>query len=103
MIERKKHRHFIVIGWLGLFAVSANAAETQVETQAETCEQIRAQIKEQTGVLVKPDLKMLAKVGANKKCRFTAAEAYRAAYGDKPLPKSEPRARRDKHRDGDDD
>lgn len=99
MIERKKHRHFIVIGLLGLFAVSANAAEPETET----CEQIRAQIKEQTGVLVKPDLKMLAKVGANKKCRFTAAEAYRAAYGDKPLPKSEPRARRDKQRDGDDD
>ncbi len=90
MIERKKHRHFIVIGLLGLFAVSANAAETR----AETCEQIRAQIKEQTGVLIKPDLKMLAKVGANKKCRFTEAEAYRAAYGDKPLPKSEPRVGR---------
>lgn len=107
MIERKKHRHFMVIGLLSLFAVSANAAVTQVQTRAasqtETCEQIRAQIKEQTGVLVKPDLKMLAKVGANKQCRFTAAEAYRAAYGDKPLPKSEPRTRRDRHRDGDDD
>lgn len=88
----RKPSLFIVIGWLGLFAASAHAAEPQLET----CEEIRAQIKAQTGVLAKPDLKLLAKVGANKKCRFTEAEAYRAAYGDKPLPKGEGDARRER-------
>ncbi len=93
---------FVTTVLTALCAMTVQAA-TPAEPQAESCEQIRMQIKAQTGVLTNPDLKMLAKVGANKKCRFTAAEAYRAAYGDKPMPKDEPRARRDKQRDGDDD
>jgi hypothetical protein len=92
MIANRKYQHLIVIGLLGLSVISAHAAEPQVET----CAAIRAQIKAQTGVLTKPDLKLLAKVGANKKCRFTEAEAYRAAYGDKPLPKGEGDARRER-------
>jgi hypothetical protein len=97
MIECKKHWRPIVIGLLGFFAVSASAAEPQVET----CEQIRAQIKAQTGDLPKPDIAMLEKLGARSECRFSAAEVYRAAYGDKPMPQKERRDRRVKHRDDD--
>lgn len=93
------HRHLIVIGLLGLFVINAGAAEPQVET----CEQIRAKIKAQTGDLPKPDIAMLEKLGSRSECRFSAAEVYRAAYGDKPMPQKERRDRRAKHRDDDDD
>lgn len=90
-------KYSLMIGLLGLLALNVNSAVAQ----AESCEQIRTQIKAQTGVLPKPDTALLGKVGAYPKCRFTAAEAYRAAYGDKPMPKDEQRERRSKHRDGD--
>lgn len=89
----------IFISLFSLFVVNVNAAEPQ----AETCEQIRAQIKAQSGVLAAPDTHLLAKIGANTACRFTSAEAYRAAYGDKPLPKDDPSARRRKHHEDHDD
>lgn len=41
------------------------------------------------GIPAKPNTLLLSKVGANKKCRFTSAEAYRAAWGDKPLLKDD--------------
>jgi hypothetical protein len=86
-----------MIGLFSLLSLNVNPAAAQ----AESCEQIRTQIKAQTGVLPKPDTVMLGKVGEHPECRFTAAEAYRAAYGDKPMPKDERRERRSKHRDGD--
>lgn len=94
-----RKRQAIFIGLFSLFVANVNAAEPQ----AETCEQIRAQMKAQTGVLAAPDTHLLAKIGANSACRFTSAEAYRAAYGDKPLPKDDPSARhRKQHEDNDD-
>jgi len=92
MLKLKNHNYFPVIGLLGLLAVNANAAAPQ----AESCEQIRLQIKAQTGVLPKPDTVMLAKLDAQPECRFSTAEMYQAAFGDKPMPKIE-------HRDDDDD
>lgn len=68
--------------------------------QAESCEQIREQIRAHTGIPAKPNTILLGKIGANKKCRFTSAEAYRAAWGDKPMPKD---GRRAKARERDDD
>lgn len=92
MLKYIKHNYFPVIGLLGLLAVNAHAAAPQVES----CEQIRLQIKAQTGVLPKPDTVMLAKLDAQPECLFSTAEMYQAAFGDKPMPKKE-------HRDDDDD
>ncbi|MBW8457897.1 MAG: hypothetical protein K0M58_05590 [Thiobacillus sp.] len=84
MLKYIKHNYFPVIGLLGLLAVNANAAPLQ----AESCEQIRAQIKAQTDVLLfKPDTAMLAKLHARLECRFSPAEVYQCVYGDKPIPK----------------
>lgn len=91
------HKYSFMIGLLGLLALNVNSAAAQ----AESCEQIRTQIKAQTGVLPKPDTALLGKVGAHPECRFTAAEAYRAAYADKPMPKDERRKRHSAHRDDD--
>jgi len=99
MLTYIKHNYFPVIGLLGLLAVNANAAAPQ----AESCEQIRLQIKAQTGVLPTPDTAMLEKLDAQPECRFSTAEVYQAAFGDKPMPEKERRDRRAKHRDDDDD
>jgi hypothetical protein len=84
-------------GFLCFATLCANAAEMQVPS----CAQLREQIQTQTGILPKPDTDLLQKLGARPECRFSAAEVYRAAYGDKPLPKKEARTYR-KH-DHDDD
>jgi hypothetical protein len=86
-----------------LLCIGAAHAAAPAEPAAESCDQIRAQIQAHTGMPAKPNTALLAKVGENRKCRFTAAEAYRAAWGDKPLPKDDPRDRRAKHREHDDD
>ncbi|MFZ3173690.1 MAG: hypothetical protein WA146_02245 [Thiobacillus sp.] len=84
MLKYIKHNYFPVIGLLGLLAVNANAAPLQ----AESCEQIRAQIKAQTDVLLfKPDTAMLEKLHARLECRFSPAEVYQGVYGDKLIPK----------------
>lgn len=82
---------FVVALSVGL----AHAAKT-VEPESESCDQIRAQIKEHTGTPAKPNTVLLGKVGANSKCRFTSAEAYRAAWGDKPVPMDQKHERRRK-------
>lgn len=84
-------------GLLCLASLCANAGEVP----ASTCEQIRKQIQAQTGILPEPNTGLLQKLGSSPECRFSAAEVYRAAYGDKPLPVKEARSHR-KH-DHDDD
>jgi len=69
-------------------SLCANAAEAQ----APSCLHLREQIQAQTGILPKPDTDLLQKLGSRPECRFSAAEVYRAAYGDKPLPKKEVRS-----------
>lgn len=86
-----------------LCAGAAHAAQPAANPPAESCDQIRAQIAAHAGMPERPNTALLAKVGANRKCRFTSAEAYRAAWGDKPLPKDDRPARRAKHRDRDRD
>ena len=81
-----------MIGLLGLVFTNANAASIQVDS----CEQIRARIKAQVGVLPKADTDLLQKLGAQPECRFSAAEVYRAAYGDKPMPINDSGSRRAK-------
>ena len=87
-----------------LFALSVSSVHAAAPvSQEESCDQIRAEIRAHTGIPAKPNTILLGKVGANKKCRFTSAEAYRAAWGDKPLPKDDRRDRRSKGREHDDD
>jgi len=86
-----------------LCAGAVHAAEPAAASATESCAQIRAQIQAHAGIPERPNTALLAKVGANRKCRFTSAESYRAAWGDKPLPKDDRPARRDRHRDRDDD
>lgn len=83
--------------------IGAAQAAAPAERQAESCEQIRAQIKAHVGMPARPNTVLLGKVGANRNCRFTSAEAYRAAWGDKPLPPDDRRDRRAKQRNLDDD
>jgi len=92
----------IVVSLLALCIGAAQAA-APAEAPTESCEQIRAQIKAHTGTPAKPNTALLGKVGMNRKCRFTSTEAYRAAWGDKPMPPDERRVRRAKQRAGDDD
>jgi hypothetical protein len=72
------------------------------DAQEESCDQIRTEIRAHVGTPAKPNTILLGKVGANKKCRFTSAEAYRAAWGDKPMPKEaqgSEHGKRQKHSD----
>lgn len=82
---------------LMLLCLGVAHAVAATNPPAESCDQIRAQIKAQTGVLAKPDTVLLGKVGNNKHCRFTSEEAYRAAWGDKPMPRDDRPARRTRH------
>lgn len=84
-------------------AHAAAPADTTANPPSESCEQIRTQIQAHAGMPEKPNTLLLGKIGANRKCRFTSAEAYRAAWGDKPLPKDDRPARRAKQRERDDD
>jgi hypothetical protein len=86
-----------IIGVFSLITLSANLAQAQ----AESCEQIREQIRAQSGLLPRADTALLQKLSARSECRFTAAEVYRAAYGDKPLPKTEQRGHQSGHDDAD--
>lgn len=84
-------------GFLCFASLFANAAEVP----APSCAHLREQIQAQTGILPKPDTDLLQKLGSRPACGFSAAEVYRAAYGDKPLPRKDARSHR-KH-DHDDD
>ena len=86
---------------LALSMTNVHAATPDV--QEESCDQIRKEVRAHTGIPVKPNTLLLSKIGANNKCRFTSAEAYRAAWGEKPLPKDDRRDRHSKEREHDDD
>jgi hypothetical protein len=71
---------------LSCFVSGAKAAD---EPPPLTCAQIREQIKAVTGLVATPSFDLLKQIGMRQECNFTSAEAYRAAYGDKPLPPQE--------------
>lgn len=79
-----------------LAALAMPAAAAQ---QVETCDAVRAKI----GRLPPADGDLLRTLALRKECRFTAAEVYRAAYGDKPMPKYDESRWREQRREGDDD
>lgn len=87
---------------LGIVCTAAAQAAPVSETPADACPELRARIQAQIGLLPKPDTVLLEQLGRHAVCRFSAAEVYRAAYGDQPLPKNERRERHRKHHDDDD-
>lgn len=89
---------FVLLVWMGLAA-----AATPEASATASCDQIRAEIKANTGLPDRPNTELLRKVGANGSCRFTSAEAYRAAWADKPLPPPTRHSERRHHHEHDDD
>lgn len=88
----------LCLGVLSLLALGVQAAEVPTPS----CDEIRVQIASQTGLLLQPNIELLRTIGLNQTCQFSAAEVYRGAYGDKPLPVQKPRAHRAAHEDDDD-
>ena len=80
-----------------LFAAGCQAASAP----APTCEQIREQIKSVTGLPPKINTELLQTLSLRQECQFVAAEVYRAAYGDKPLPKQDTSSRQNSHDEDD--
>lgn len=82
---------------LPLFVVSAMAAGPVYAAEPPTlqamgsapCEEIRAAISGQTAVREKPDVELLDRIAVHTECRFTSTEAFRAAFGPRPMPKHE--------------
>ncbi len=92
-------RHLLVAGLITLGILPVGVA--WANPPAQSCDQIRARIKAHTGLPDRPNTPLLAQVGENRQCRFTAEEAYRAAWGDKPMPKDSPGQKRARHREDD--
>lgn len=87
---------FLATMWGLIGPVSAEPLEPP------SCSQIRAQINAQTGIVAKPDVALLQSLSERSDCRFSAPEVYRAAYGDKPVPKNDRGHRRSTVEDDDD-
>lgn len=85
----------LAVAALILASVPLHAADEP----AEPCDAIRARIGVQP--LADPDL--LRSLAARQDCAFTSAEAYRAAYGARPLPPPESRESRHRHQHDEDD
>lgn len=84
------------VGFLAIFPFGAHA----VDVPLQTCKQIRNQIKAVTGLAPTVNSELLLQLSMRQECQFSSAEVYRAAYGDKPLPKPEPHYRQE-HDDSD--
>ena len=87
----------LAILWMPSAHATAPAA-----TDASTCGGIRSQIQAQTGILPAPDIDLLQKLSIHSGCRFSSSEVYRAAYGDKPVPRSNPSEHNRRGHDDDD-
>jgi len=88
----------IAIALLGGFASATQAAEEL----PQTCIQIRERIKAVTGLVAVPSIDLIRQIGKHPECNFTAAETYRAARGDRPMPPQESHDQR-RSQDQDDD
>jgi hypothetical protein len=72
---------------LALGALFSTPAMSQVTPhegiQDSSCEQIRAEIKAHVGTPSTPNTNLLHKLSGRTECKFSASEAYRAAFGDR--------------------
>jgi hypothetical protein len=75
-------KQFVRITLFSMIAFGAGATEAN----AQSCEQLREQIESQTGVLPSVNSTLLRDISVHQECRFSSAEVYRAAFGDKPIP-----------------
>lgn len=92
----KRHHHL-----LGLVLVMGLSA--QAWGQEASCQEIRAAIAAHVGLVAKPNIELLSQISGRSECRFTAAEAYRAAFADNPVPPRSEESRQGTERDGHDD
>lgn len=90
-------KHSMGFTLLVLLAASAAAAP-----EPDSCDGLRERIRARTGV-VEPEGPLLRQLAERQDCRFTTAEIYRAAYGDRPLPPPEERRAHRRRHDDDDD
>lgn len=90
-------KHFVQITLLSLIAFGAGATEAR----AQSCEQIREQIESQTGLRVSVNATLLRDISVHQECRFSSTEVYRAAFGDKPIPREMARVSQAIDRDSD--
>lgn len=74
-------------------------SSVQAANDSGACASIRAEIQAQNGILASPNVDLLRKVGTHRECRFSSAEVYRAAYGDKPMPARTQSDAQDSHSD----
>jgi hypothetical protein len=91
---RYRNRCLLLAGSLLFLSMPLRAADEVVEP----CDAIRARV----GVAPLADPDFLRLLATRQDCTFTAAEFYRAAYGDRPLPPPE-RHERSRHGHDDDD
>ncbi|TVO63624.1 hypothetical protein [Denitromonas ohlonensis] len=91
-------KSFVIVG-LGIGLSASALAQTP---SMASCEQIRTQIQAQVGIRTKPDTAMLDILSEHPECRFTAAEVFRAAFGDRPMPRNTRRDGQRNMRDDDD-
>jgi hypothetical protein len=88
-----------VLRFLIVAVLAFPAAGAAADLPQATCEEIRTKI----GELPPADPELLRALAARRECGFTAAQVYRAAYGDKPMPMEKPgRRHRHEHEDHDD-
>lgn len=91
-------KSFLIVGLSMGLSTSALAEAPAMAS----CEQIRARIQAQVGIREKPDTAMLDTLSEHPECRFTAAEVFRAAFGDRPMPRNTRRDGQHNMRDDDD-
>jgi len=92
----KRHHHL-----LGLILVMGLSA--QAWGQEASCQEIRAAIAAHVGLVTKPNIELLSKISGRSECQFTAAEVYRAAFADNPVPPRSEESRQKTERNGHDD
>ena len=92
----KRHHHLLcLILVMGLSA--------QAWGQEASCQEIRAAIAAHVGLVTKPNIELLSKISGRSECQFTAAEVYRAAFADNPVPPRSEESRQKTERNGHDD
>lgn len=96
----KRHHH--LLGLVLVMGLSASAWGLEA-----SCQEIRVEIAAHVGLVDKPNIDLLSKISGRGECRFTADEAYRAAFADNPVPprseERQPRRERRSHDDHDHD
>ena len=95
--------HAALIAAMTLSASASAQSPANLAQPEMSCEQIRSEIAAHVGIPATPNTELLRKLSGRTECKFTAQEAYRAGFGDKPLPVSEQSFENHHHHHEDDD